>query len=111
MKSTIAEPNFPKCPNCGGNVNFPSKTTRPDAQTAEQIRLLFGTATHAISYGGPVEKECFIEHHRPFMGYVWYERVGDRLIERPYADDKYTGPCVFGIWPLITRDEVHGARR
>jgi hypothetical protein len=50
---------------------------------------------------GPVSVDCFIEHHKPFMNYVWYERVEDRLIERPYVGDSIGSGLLYGVWPII----------
>lgn len=92
--------SLPKCKYCGGTVNHGS-APRAEQQTEEQIRALLTDATHLVSYGGNVSVDCFIEHHKPFMNYVWYERVGDRLIERPYKGDRDNGAFGFGVWPIV----------
>lgn len=94
--------SLPTCRHCGQTINRETKPPRPEQQTAEAIRGLFGEWTHVQSFGGLVARECFIEHHQAFMNYVWFERVGDELVERPYAGDRVSDWMGFGIWPLRT---------
>lgn len=94
---------MPRCSVCGESVNSAGKVIRQDAQSITEIRLLLGTATHVLTSGGLLPVDCWIEHVvRPFADIVQYERVGDRLFERPYPDDRSGG--ILGIWGLVNKE-------
>lgn len=94
---------LPICKHCGETINREANPPRPEQQTAEAIRALFGDFTHVESMGGPIARECFIEHHQAFANYVWFERVGEKLVERAYVGDRVSGWEAFGIWPLLRK--------
>lgn len=96
--------NFPRCRHCGEPINR-ADPPRADQQTSAEVYRLAGIASHVRSSAGLVPIDCFVEHHGAFFRHVWFEKVGDALVERPYdGDDAGDGFFGFGVWPLVRRE-------
>jgi len=96
---------LPICPYCDQHVNTMGKPLEAHHQTKAQVLELLADARGVMSAAGEVRKECFAEHHEPFLRYVRFVRQGDELRELPYEEEeRRTGRIVggvFGIWPIV----------